>query len=1058
MPAANIVVNETDVLRLVTEFLQNRELNISMMSLERETGVINGLFSDDMLFLRQLILDGQWDDVMDFVQPLGSVDDFDTKRFEYIIMKHKYLELLCIKSEPSIMANYDFTVDEVVKCLNSLESLCPTKEEYSNLCLLLTLPRLASHIDYQNWNPSNARAQCFKTVYPLVEHLLPFERKNDQNNLVAKNDRLLQLLLKGLLYESCVDYCQSKATSNGDEMELKFASLLNDTGLSDADLSLLSWLQSIPTDTFSCPFEQKTMNVDIRPMTKPSLEASWSEQILVTPIKPRMFPHSHVPTTRPRGGADMMTRSLNPQFDGLSSGLWQGRRDSGDGLSPMSRSMTPAARLFNMKKNPMQMSMDKLFEESEVINTQSSISDDSRSFRSSSSVTSSPLRTPKNVKSGTSGTPPRSFSPVSNNLTASVTDSPKHLKLNTTASSTPGPAGSTNTELFKEYQRQKQRLQEQLEIQEQQKELYQKELNELEKKQTMLNDNRIKEEVRYSQQSFSSPETSTRSLQGTPDLITSTPINGERPHSPSPNTPVLPNTLPRTKPVGLVKCVDHNVTKDSSDTPAKAGEASPSLQRQHSLHGVPAKSVQNKSSAQKPLGPVKGITRSASVQGTPSESGGVEKTSAPSKVNKPKTSISKSTSVKESQSPNLVDDVPYSDGPTSNQTNLTPAKPAESSPTRIISNVWSGNCASQPDDYAHQKAAIGWQDFIFDKMRQMDYPTFHKRQVPSDNKLHYVPVTFLEDVQAVRAVAFHPSGLFYAVGSNSKVLRICSFPDIQDIQQSHITQPANMVFKRAKHHKGSIYCVAWNYQGNVIATGSNDKSVKLTAFNFESCTAEGPEIELNHHDGTIRDVLFMEESPSHSSILISGGAGDCSIGVTDCDRGQLVRKLTGHSGHIYSLCQLSGHMFVSGSQDKTARFWDLRASTAITCVPSIEPGSPFASVCVDPSGRLLSSGHEDSTVMLYDIRGGRIIQSFKPHQSECRTVRFSMNAYYLLSGSYDQRIALTDLHGDLLRPLPSVIVAEHKDKVIQCRWHPSKLAFVSSSADRTVVCWALPLP
>eukprot|EP00106_Octopus_bimaculoides_P017484 XP_014784926.1 PREDICTED: WD repeat-containing protein 47-like isoform X3 [Octopus bimaculoides] len=959
MPAANIVVNETDVLRLVTEFLQNRELNISMMSLERETGVINGLFSDDMLFLRQLILDGQWDDVMDFVQPLGSVDDFDTKRFEYIIMKHKYLELLCIKSEPSIMANYDFTVDEVVKCLNSLESLCPTKEEYSNLCLLLTLPRLASHIDYQNWNPSNARAQCFKTVYPLVEHLLPFERKNDQNNLVAKNDRLLQLLLKGLLYESCVDYCQSKATSNGDEMELKFASLLNDTGLSDADLSLLSWLQSIPTDTFSCPFEQKTMNVDIRPMTKPSLEASWSEQILVTPIKPRMFPHSHVPTTRPRGGADMMTRSLNPQFDGLSSGLWQGRRDSGDGLSPMSRSMTPAARLFNMKKNPMQMSMDKLFEESEVINTQSSISDDSRSFRSSSSVTSSPLRTPKNVKSGTSGTPPRSFSPVSNNLTASVTDSPKHLKLNTTASSTPGPAGSTNTELFKEYQRQKQRLQEQLEIQEQQKELYQKELNELEKKQTMLNDNRIKEEVRYSQQSFSSPETSTRSLQGTPG---------------------------------------------------------------------------------KHLGRVGSCLR------------------APSKVNKPKTSISKSTSVKESQSPNLVDDVPYSDGPTSNQTNLTPAKPAESSPTRIISNVWSGNCASQPDDYAHQKAAIGWQDFIFDKMRQMDYPTFHKRQVPSDNKLHYVPVTFLEDVQAVRAVAFHPSGLFYAVGSNSKVLRICSFPDIQDIQQSHITQPANMVFKRAKHHKGSIYCVAWNYQGNVIATGSNDKSVKLTAFNFESCTAEGPEIELNHHDGTIRDVLFMEESPSHSSILISGGAGDCSIGVTDCDRGQLVRKLTGHSGHIYSLCQLSGHMFVSGSQDKTARFWDLRASTAITCVPSIEPGSPFASVCVDPSGRLLSSGHEDSTVMLYDIRGGRIIQSFKPHQSECRTVRFSMNAYYLLSGSYDQRIALTDLHGDLLRPLPSVIVAEHKDKVIQCRWHPSKLAFVSSSADRTVVCWALPLP
>ena len=40
------------------------------------------------------------------------------------------------------------------------------------------------------------------------------------------------------------------------------------------------------------------------------------------------------------------------------------------------------------------------------------------------------------------------------------------------------------------------------------------------------------------------------------------------------------------------------------------------------------------------------------------------------------------------------------------------------------------------------------------------------------------------------------------------------------------------------------------------------------------------------------------------------------------------------SGHIYTLHTWGGCMFVSGSQDKTARFWDMRTSTAITVVPN----------------------------------------------------------------------------------------------------------------------------
>lgn len=97
-----INIKEAEVIKLILDFLNSRRLNISMLALEKESGVINGLYSDDMLFLRydmlhfshlvrflrcslvtfnrQLILDGQWEEVLQFIQPLEGMDKFDKKR------------------------------------------------------------------------------------------------------------------------------------------------------------------------------------------------------------------------------------------------------------------------------------------------------------------------------------------------------------------------------------------------------------------------------------------------------------------------------------------------------------------------------------------------------------------------------------------------------------------------------------------------------------------------------------------------------------------------------------------------------------------------------------------------------------------------------------------------------------------------------------------------------------------------------------------------------------------------------------------------------------------
>ncbi|XP_014240266.1 WD repeat-containing protein 47 isoform X1 [Cimex lectularius] len=332
---------------------------------------------------------------------------------------------------------------------------------------------------------------------------------------------------------------------------------------------------------------------------------------------------------------------------------------------------------------------------------------------------------------------------------------------------------------------------------------------------------------------------------------------------------------------------------------------------------------------------------------------------------------------------------------------------------------------------------------------------------PNDNRPRFVAVTTLEDVQAVRCAEFHPHGNVYAVGSNSKTLRICAYPKLSDLREDHTTYQPTVLFKRTRHHKGSIYCMAWTPIGDLMATGSNDKTVKLMRFNSDTSNLEGQEIELTMHDGTVRDVCFLEDASNKSSLLISGGAGDCKIYVTDCATGQAYQALSGHAGHVLSLYNWGGAMFVSGSQDRTVRFWDLRTRGCVNVVtpvtsPQSRQGNAVAAVCVDPSGRLLVSGHEDSACVLYDIRGGRSLQCFKPHTSDVRSIRFSPSAYYLLTAGYDNKLVLTDLQGDLTTSLPSVVVAQHSDKVISGRWHPTEFSFLSTSADKTATLWALP--
>ncbi|VDL72835.1 unnamed protein product [Nippostrongylus brasiliensis] len=276
-------LKEKEILKAILEFLEIRGLHITQLSLERETGVINGKYSDDLLFLRQLILDGQWDNALDFVEPLKPVQDFDFRQFRYTITKYKFFELLCVKLEPGPLHDNDFAVE----------------------------------------------------IQALVAHLLPPTGKDRdrQEEHHSSHDRLISLVAKGVFYEGCVDYCQAQAI--GDlKGKISADSLLtllhghigkrsgiengphptdilaNRPRLSSTDLSLISWLEMVGRDQFAMPFQQKQLDLRVEHLKKPKLEAQWTETILATPMKPGgHFPHSMVPNAKLKF-AEKMSQSM----------------------------------------------------------------------------------------------------------------------------------------------------------------------------------------------------------------------------------------------------------------------------------------------------------------------------------------------------------------------------------------------------------------------------------------------------------------------------------------------------------------------------------------------------------------------------------------------------------------------------------------------------------------------------------------------------------------------------------------------------------------------------
>ncbi|CAI2166110.1 17730_t:CDS:10 [Funneliformis geosporum] len=323
-----------------------------------------------------------------------------------------------------------------------------------------------------------------------------------------------------------------------------------------------------------------------------------------------------------------------------------------------------------------------------------------------------------------------------------------------------------------------------------------------------------------------------------------------------------------------------------------------------------------------------------------------------------------------------------------------------------IIRIWdlkTGNLIKAQDPEKNTKYGIS--EIIY--LRKSDYLT----AVTTDHNILFYNIS--SGLRRIKQIIGHndeiidlvyvgPSESHLAIATNTEQIRLLNVDSFDN----------NIIYG----HKDIVICLSKSFDGRFLMSGSKDNTARLWKIN----------IEANEVEEIVKP---------------------CGICV-------------GHTGSIgtVALPNKSLKFCITGSQDRTVKYWDLSQTDLSKCDEEHRPKSLYThqahekdinSISISQNDKMFASGSQDKTIKIWSVADGKLLGTCIGHKRGVWCVQFSPVDQTIVSSSGDKNIKIWSINDfSCLKTFEG-----HTNTVLKVSFITSGLQLISSGSDGLVKLW-----